>query len=598
MEFQIDTLEDFLVTSLKYTNMVETAPNDSIIEFKWGEKRSLGGKRRDVQFYNSFFYDGIWYNLYDSVYLYKEGEAEPYVGKVIKIWENPDKSKKVKILWLFHPREISNHLGGTQVLRYELFLATGEGAGLANVNPLEAIAGKCNILCISKDRRNPQPSHEDVEMAEFVFYRAFDVGQLKLKETIDDNIAGVEAKYLFNRVKCGVAKLIPFDKEDEKESRSHFDGPIPLMTKSAHIVKEHVMVNEEPVDILFENKDTTMKVLLNGDENFGNEESCDPFKVGGNTRHVEHPTDDRRPLKRAKLGKPKLSNDADEAKTTNGFEPKKALIGISDACGDRNERRHHGESSARDKSLQCKISNMKSQRLSSEPSFNNDEKTRHDLVKIPPRLEIDKSKWFKELPWEERLQTARELGTLVLLQNLDPSYTSAEVEDIVRWGFDEGCSAKTIQQTSSSVPHSGKAFVIFKRREAAEKVVRKLDTGCLLLPNGRPLISTFGNPCFGKKQLTFAGHLSINDPRLRLNYETREAVATSHCSQPNTLEYDLAMEWCLLQQRSKLAWQKFVKRQEQELRQLRFGGNCGGCFGSRFLLSELRAYVCFMPMCI
>ncbi|KAI4364355.1 hypothetical protein MLD38_020459 [Melastoma candidum] len=85
---------------------------------------------------------------------------------------------------------------------------------------------------------------------------------------------------------------------------------------------------------------------------------------------------------------------------------------------------------------------------------------------------------------------------------------------------------------------------------------------------GRPLISTFGNPCFGKKLLTFAGHLSINDPRLRLNHETREAVATSHCSQPNTLEYDLAMEWCLLQQRSKLAWKMLVKRQERELRQL------------------------------
>jgi hypothetical protein len=31
-------------------------------------------------------------------------------------------------------------------------------------------------------------------------------------------------------------------------------------------------------------------------------------------------------------------------------------------------------------------------------------------------------------PWEERMKTANEQGTLVLLQNLDPVYTSAEVE--------------------------------------------------------------------------------------------------------------------------------------------------------------------------
>ena len=31
-------------------------------------------------------------------------------------------------------------------------------------------------------------------------------------------------------------------------------------------------------------------------------------------------------------------------------------------------------------------------------------------------------------PWEDRMKTANEQGTLVLLQNLDPTYTSAEVE--------------------------------------------------------------------------------------------------------------------------------------------------------------------------
>jgi hypothetical protein len=36
----------------------------------------------------------------------------------------------------------------------------------------------------------------------------------------------------------------------------------------------------------------------------------------------------------------------------------------------------------------------------------------------------------------------------------------------------------------------------------------------------------------------------------------KEAVSTSHCSQPNTLEYEMAMDWCLLQERSDLALRK------------------------------------------
>lgn len=161
-------------------------------EFQWGKKKGVGGKKKDVQFYSSFTYDGVEYTLYDSVYLYKEGEPEPYIGKLIKIWETADKAKKVKVLWYFRPGEIRNFLEGCEVGGNELFLACGDGVGLANLNPLEAIVGKCNVLCILKDSRNPQPSNEELHLAEFVFYRFFDVGQRKVLDKIDDMIAGVE----------------------------------------------------------------------------------------------------------------------------------------------------------------------------------------------------------------------------------------------------------------------------------------------------------------------------------------------------------------------------------------------------------------------
>lgn len=106
------------------------------LEFKWVKKRGIGGKNRDVQFYQSFIYDGVMYALYDSVFLFEEGESDPCIGKIIKIWETRDKTKKVKVLWFFRPCKISDYLEGEGTAKNELFLASGEGVGLTTINPL------------------------------------------------------------------------------------------------------------------------------------------------------------------------------------------------------------------------------------------------------------------------------------------------------------------------------------------------------------------------------------------------------------------------------------------------------------------------------
>lgn len=116
--------------------MAETSNDGDDIDFKWDKKKGVGGKESEVQFYESFLFDGVEYNLYDCVYLFKGSEPEPYVGKLIKIWQNANKSRRVKVLWFFHPYEIINHLGTVEPLENELFLASGEGVGLANINPL------------------------------------------------------------------------------------------------------------------------------------------------------------------------------------------------------------------------------------------------------------------------------------------------------------------------------------------------------------------------------------------------------------------------------------------------------------------------------
>ncbi|EPS62715.1 hypothetical protein M569_12074, partial [Genlisea aurea] len=149
-------------------------------------------------FYDSFSYDGVEYRLHDSVYMYNGRDKEPFVGKIIKAWENLNKIKLVKIHWYFRPSEIAYYLKDEDVLENELFFASGEGRGLANINPLEAIAGKCNVVCISKDDRNPQPTTEEIQMADYVFYRVFDVQKLTVSDRIKDTVGGIEVKFVFN----------------------------------------------------------------------------------------------------------------------------------------------------------------------------------------------------------------------------------------------------------------------------------------------------------------------------------------------------------------------------------------------------------------
>lgn len=105
-------------------------------DFKWGKKKGIGGKQKECQFYESFTYKNDNYSLYDSVFLHKEGEPEPYIGKLVKIWEQEQRKKKVKVLWFFRPVEITNFLEEGSSLENELLLASGDGKGLADINNL------------------------------------------------------------------------------------------------------------------------------------------------------------------------------------------------------------------------------------------------------------------------------------------------------------------------------------------------------------------------------------------------------------------------------------------------------------------------------
>ncbi|CAN8299260.1 unnamed protein product [Cochlearia groenlandica] len=642
--------------------MTEESLGGEEVEFKWGKKRGTGGKNKDIQFYESFTYEGEEYSLYDSVLVADASDpdsAEPFIGMIIKIWERTNKNAKVprqvKLLWFFKPSEISDYLEGvSDVLSNELFLASGEGLGLANVNQLEAIGGKCSVLCISQDKRNPQPTEEEINATDFVFRRAFDVGSHRVVDTIDDKIAGVDAKFIFNRAGCKrKATVVP---KIEGNINGHPDSLKPnglLATGSVRKTEDnstessdikessygHKEENEKDHNKLATTKTELSEEKCNKDsgvqertiENEHN--SCEASDSRGNhcdgkaqgsevrsqyTKQKSMPTEERdrisceasgsreklltkqksmpaegryskdlngcddRPQKKQKLdGYATVSEGRDTNMSTKiSSDSKKDIESFKrprdKVAGDEFKKRDLGVSvsegkdtdTATEKSLFKKpSSDGKLLKRSDEKMFEDDYKRNYQVIEVSQRPETVKSKWFRPLPWEESMREAEKEDRLVLFQNLDPSYTSDEVQNIVYSALNEQCTARMIECTSITTSHTCQALVIFNSREAAERAVRRLDEGCLLLSNGWPLVAVFPEINPPGKPSSFHGHIKLQKTQMRR--ETRDAVATSHCSQPNTLEFEMAMEWCLHRARFDQTMEAISKRQLEEKNQLR-----------------------------
>ncbi|KAG1365807.1 protein ANTI-SILENCING 1 [Cocos nucifera] len=541
---------------------LEDRSNDDI-QFHWGKKRGIGGTKRDCQFYESFTFDNVSYSLYDCVYLSKHGEPEPYIGKILKIWEQLG-HKRVKILWFFRPNEIQNYLGDHAPLEKEIFMASGEGVGLSNVNALEAIAGKCCVICTSKDERNQQPSTEELAMADYIFYRTFDVGSYEISEKIADRIAGVEVKYLLNwkedqkpkfeangngdhkpKIEAKFEEIGGDQKSEDKSSKKMAlaDGSAkPLDMVSS----EKVMLGEKKTNSLDESLKKASPAVL-AEEN--NKADCQTLGV---TRRPDQKSKTEAIFETIGDGDqvPKFEAIGDGDQRSEGKPSKK--MRLTDGLAKNIDK----ASSEKVKLCEKKTETLDNSLKEVSPAVPADKDKRADpqTLEVTRRPDADRSKWFKGLPWEGRMQKAAEQGTLVFIENLDPSYTSSEVEDIIYHALKQSCTARVIQQATFQDPNYGQAYVIFKTKEAADLAVSKINMGCLMLPNGRPFTCSKGMLNVPQqKSSAFTGHLSVKlKPQLQRE-DMKKAVSTSHHSQPNTIEYEMAMDWILAREKS-LRW--------------------------------------------
>ncbi|EOA21929.1 hypothetical protein CARUB_v10002416mg [Capsella rubella] len=586
------------------------------LSFKGGKKRSgTSVEKKNVQFYESFTFKGSEYCLYDSVIIRYDDTQDSrrfFVGKIIKMWEQYDqreKQRRVELLWFFKPSEIMSHLQGVEDIHVnELFLASGKGLGLTNVNPLEAISRKCYVVCTSKDVRNPQPSDEEIKSADFVFRRTFDVGIHKILEKIDDKIAGVDVKFLFNKTSIhrtpyslkpnlsstsgsarqnerigndfSIHRKIDYgDKrngyglcdddhcnasgyrrngyhDQENETRLQLSKRKSRMEEERYYSKDFYCLDDLPQkkrwlcnvamsngrtkcsyggkDVKFIRKDMLAKKLWPQDERHNK----DSYSLG-----------DMPPSKRNLDGYAGML----KGRPRNVFEPTRSRPSLSDKKQDMRgmipRSREGKETKHADEKCLLKKPNSDSRipkSIEGNMLINVDNKRNGQVFDLNQKPNVS---------WEENLKLAEGQGNLVLLRYLDPTYTSRKVEDIIYSALNEQCMARMLEQTSVS-RHIGEALAIFETRYVAERVVKRLEEGYLLLDNGRTLIATSVKV------------KSPMEPPPQLNGHMGDVVATSHCSKDNTTGFEMAIDWCMNRDKFELTWKSKFEQQTEETKKL------------------------------
>ncbi|KAF8676058.1 hypothetical protein HU200_047563 [Digitaria exilis] len=518
--------------------------NSEEIQFSWGKRRGKGGAKMDTQFYESFTLDNVQYSLYDCVYLFKHGDPEPYIGKIVKIWEQ-NQAKKVKILWFFFPDEIQRYFSGT-VMEKEIFLASGDGIGLADINPLEAVAGKCNVLCTSKDERIRQPSPQELAMADYIFYRFFDVKHCTLSDQLPDKIVGLEVTILLNPKDEQVisnpsaVNVLPSPNVNEGLAAT-----VPPLRSAVKEVGSSVAAVALPQPVSKE-VDVNPPAAIPLSQSVVKEDQKPVTTIPFSQSVVKK--EDKKSVAAIPYSRPAVK---EEEKPVASTPPPRSAAVESVPKNTESQNAHAGERPP------------KRLKLSQEATVN----TTSDVAEIRPlelpSLQADRSKWFN-ISWDEKLQIADDQGRLVYIQNLDIRFAAADIEELVRGALQLSCTARPINHPTYDDPNNGKAYCIFKSKNAADLAVSKINSGLVI--GGRPLYSSKGLLKVPKSSGTLVGHLSVHNIKItqKQREEQKKAVSTSHCSQPNTIEYDLALDWMLLQEKQEQKFRILHKKHKDD----------------------------------
>ncbi|CAM6110770.1 unnamed protein product [Calypogeia fissa] len=119
------------------------------------------------------------------------------------------------------------------------------------------------------------------------------------------------------------------------------------------------------------------------------------------------------------------------------------------------------------------------------------------------------------MPWHKTLEIALDKGRALLLQNLDPWFSSSEIEGMLSELLEVACEARLL-------PPKG-LFLLYFRRSSC----------------------SVSKPIGSRKRLCKV---------YRKRFDLGRRGVTSQCAQPNTVGFEMGMQWRLLQERHCEAW--------------------------------------------
>ncbi|KAG2309850.1 hypothetical protein Bca52824_029598 [Brassica carinata] len=471
-------------------------------DFKWGVKKAVGRTDKSVSFYESFTYEDIEYRLFDCAYFQIHGQCETSIGKLIRMYETSAGEKKVKVLWFFRPMDIRSYLRDYVPQWDELFLACGDDPGVYNINDVDTILGKCSVVCLSDDRRNSLPARRELRNARYVFSRTFDTKLKIISEDFADAIAGIRVENFFNK------RIV----KDPLKRLNSSAAPVKSFRSESRLGK-----NDDRDGKLTCRTSPVKKELLADRVHV---KKYPPVSTDISSRGLKTKTKTKTPALGSPLG-PGSSGDHKPSKK------RKLVLNTpdSDYCPEPGENK---------------------------------------FTKNPPLVDKAPTQTIVSINFEEELKEAIETERLVLFENLEPSYTSLEVEYLCRQALKERVDAKMIPASLVSNPHNGRALVIFDNKKAADNAVSRLTGGCLMLDDQRPLVCSRDFPKEVGECRSFTGHQRLVD-RALMSREKRKAVSTAHCTQPNHIVHEMAVEWKALHAKSEGKWKRLLEEQAKDI---------------------------------
>ncbi|KAH7388046.1 hypothetical protein KP509_16G054700 [Ceratopteris richardii] len=576
---------------------------------------------------SSFSSDGEEFHLNDIVRIYDRRFTVPHIGRIVKMWEGQSSgTKEALICWFLRHKEVKPNEDDNPK---ELFLVAGKEQGVTNEIDMDSIVGKCKAVCTSKDPRNSEPSISDIENADFFFSHAYDVdiqqtvpvedvvdkigpdvifntqewliavrkikGQAHTKKSASSPLLDSKKRSRDEEIHPSIQKKKIIKKEDVKKVQmSTEEAPkqkkIKVVDGKTLIQKEKVKLNSVSKKEEFEpSKRQTLKsevpsklskpqtIDIKGSASVDKDSA--PRKVvlekvdtteqakPTNKRLVKQVEDESRTQDVPEgVGKQKMEHKVDVSLRVEKSQTEKYREMDYDLSVPKLEKSgSKGSTAERIDSIEADRNEESISKILNQTRLSSSIDTEKKLISAAETTKLfEKRKIFKELPWEENLQRGIPAGKVVHLQNVDPSMTSADIQETFKSVF-QGVSDARVLPKESICP-TAQAIVIFDTKLSADNALSAMERDCLLLERRWPIIASKVKESADESK--FPGHLALEKLKLGRNLVTedyKKAVATSHCSQPNTIEFEMAMEWRQLQEIIQTCRIELFKKQRKEL---------------------------------